>query len=168
MEGRMAGKMSRRFALSALGAGGLAGAIVGGAAAGASSESAISQAPTALPEALRAGTRFGRWAIAAVHPLSEGAIAVDVRGEQGDFALKILARDGSRLTARPPAETEGLAIYVQNGGDGYSPTAEEEGLAAMTLANLLEVRGEGGAIAGLLTHRDHLARRTTRQRRARV
>jgi len=42
------------------------------------------------------------------------------------FRLEILARDRSPLAVRPPGETEHFAVFVQNGGDGWSPTAEEQ------------------------------------------
>jgi hypothetical protein len=101
---------------------------------------------------LRAGARFGRWAIAAVHPVERGALRVDVRESDGhEFALEILARDASPVS-RPPAEVGALAIYVCNGGDGWLSTVEEQGLAAMTLAALLDKHGQTGPIDGLLTH----------------
>jgi hypothetical protein len=145
----MPSRITRRSAIGFLGVGGLAGAL---------SELPASRpatAPTAaagsMPEALRAGTRFGRWEIATVHPVVRGALRVDVHGRDGHaFALEILARDPS--PARPPAEVGELAIYVTNGGDGWLPTVEEQGLAAMGLARLLETRGQTGAIDGLLTH----------------
>ena len=54
--------------------------------------------------------------------------------------------------------TEGLAIYVSNGGDGWLPTEEEQGLAAMTLAHVLSTSGRGGAIDALLTQADRVVR----------
>jgi hypothetical protein len=45
---------------------------------------------------------------------------------------------------------------VCNGGDGWHPTIEEQGLAAMTLASLLEKHGQTGPIEGLLTHADRV------------
>ncbi len=87
-----------------------------------------------------------------MHPVERGRLRVDVREADGhEFALDILARDPG-TAARPPAEVGALAIYVCNGGDGWLPTAEEQGLAAMTLAQLLDKHGQTGAIAGLLTH----------------
>ena len=45
-----------------------------------------------------------------------------------------------------------------NSGDGWLPTVEEQGLAAMTLAQILETNGKGGPVDGLLTHADRTAR----------
>ena len=84
-----------------------------------------------------------------------GALRVDVREDDGHvFAVEILARDAA--ASRPPAEVGELAIYVCNGGDGWAPTVEEQGLAAMTLAKLLEQHGETGRIEGLLTHAERV------------
>jgi hypothetical protein len=106
---------------------------------------------------LQAGARFGRWTVAAVHPIEDGALHVDVRdAEQREFVLEVLARDASPLGSCPPAVTEGLAIFVRNGGDGWHPTAEEQGLAAMGLAELLTASGRGGAIAGLMRHSERV------------
>jgi hypothetical protein len=100
---------------------------------------------------LRAGARFGRWTIVRVDPMVRGSVRVDVRGDDGHvFALEIMARDAS--ASRPPAEVGALAIYVSNGGDGWAATHEEQGLAAMALAKLLERQGQTGPIEGLLSH----------------
>ncbi len=145
----MPGTISRRSAMGLLGAGGLAGALVGGARG--------EDAAAGVPALLREGAAFGRWSIARVHPVDRGGLRVDVRERDGKvFALEILARDPSPIVAQPPALTKDLAIYVCNGGDGALPTVEEQGLAAMTLAHLLETRGQGGPIAGLMTHADRL------------
>ncbi len=85
-------------------------------------------------------------------PVALGVLHVDVRDKQGrEFALELMARDETS-TSRPPAEIGALAIYVCNGGDGWLPTVEEQGLAAMTLARLLEKHAQTGPIPGLLTH----------------
>jgi hypothetical protein len=104
-------------------------------------------------EPVAVGSRFGRWKVVAIHPVEDGALRVDVSGEDDHvFVVEILARDTSPMAPQPPAVTEGLALYVRNGGDGWLPTAEEQGLAAMTLAHALTSSGKGGAIPGLLTH----------------
>jgi hypothetical protein len=105
---------------------------------------------------LRAGARFGRWTIARVGKVERGALRVDVREDDGhEFALEILARDPAP-PSRPPVEVGALAIYVCNGGDGWLPTVEEQGLAAMTLGALLEKHGQTGAIVGLMTHQERV------------
>ena len=113
-------------------------------------------AGSGTPEVLKSGTRFGRWAVETVHPVERGALQVDVLDQSGNkFALEIMAR-GNSSPARPPAEVGALAIHVCNGGDGWSSTVEEQGLAAMGLAQLLELNGQTGAIEGLLTHSDRV------------
>jgi len=110
---------------------------------------------------LRAGTAFGRWSIARVHEVDVGALRVDVlTREGGQFPLEILARDPSG--SRPPAAAGELAIHVPNGGDGWAPTEEEHGLAAMALASLLDARGQATGIDGLLTHGERLAEKAGR------
>jgi len=147
----MLGKITRRSAMELLGAGSFAGAMLtaGGAQA---AEAGAESVSGRVPAALEPGAAFGRWTIAAVRPVAHGVLHLDVNDRQGhEFALEILARDLSPAS-RPPAEVGGLAIYVCNGGDGWLPTAEEQGLAAMTLARLLDKHGQTGPIAGLLTH----------------
>ncbi len=111
----------------------------------------LAQSAGQVPPALRAGAQFGRWTVVTVHPVERGALRVDVRGHDGHvFPLEILARDPAG--SRPPATIGELSIHVCNGGDGWVPTLEEQGRAAMTLAKLLEMHGQAGAIDGLLTH----------------
>src|SRR4051794_331539 len=104
------GKVSRRWVVGVLGAGALAvplGAGRGGAP----------------------GDRLARWIIADVEPLRRGAVGVvlhSVDDARHRFRLEILARDPSPLAARPPAETQHFAVFVCNGGDGWSPTVEEQ------------------------------------------
>jgi hypothetical protein len=47
---------------------------------------------------------------------------------------------------------------VKNGGDGYSPTAEEQGLAAMTLATVLRAHEARMPTEGFLTHAERISR----------
>jgi hypothetical protein len=148
-------RISRRSALG-LGAGVLAAAVVarhveaGGAAAA---------TPEELLAPLRVGSRFARWTVTGIHPVEGGALSVVVQARDGhEFMLEVLARDPSPLAPRPPAEVGELAIHVCNAGDGWMPTAEEQGLAAMTLAQVLEDNGKGAPVAGLLTHAERIAR----------
>ena len=141
----MPGTISRRNVVGMLGAVGAAGAL--GVEAPAFARGA------ALVDPIAVGARFGRWKVVAIHEVEEGALRVDVSGEDGHvFVIEILARDPSPLAPQPPAATEGLALYVRNGGDGWSPTVEEQGLAAMALAQVLASQGKGAAVSGLLTH----------------
>lgn len=152
----MRDRISRRSALG-LSAGALAGAMITGVKP--SADAAASVAPEALLAPLAVGSRFARWTVAAIHPIEHGALSVLVRAQDGhEFSLEVLARDTSSLAPRPPAEVGELAIHVCNSGDGWMPTAEEQGLAAMTLAQVLENNGKGAPIAGLLTHAERIAR----------
>src|ERR1700679_3540823 len=117
----MPGRMTRRSAMEFLGAGGLAGALVfdGGRNPQTPGQSAPPQTPggeaARVPAALQAGAAFGRWTIAAVHPIERGVLRVDVHDRQEhEFALELMARDPS-AGSRPPAEVGALAIYVCNG-----------------------------------------------------
>ncbi len=151
--------ISRRTALG-LGAGVLAGAMITGAAQASNVAGAATPVtPEALLAPLTVGSRFARWTVAAIHPVEHGALTVAVRADDGhEFSLEVLARDSSPLAPRPPADVGELSIYVCNSGDGWMPTAEEQGLAAMTLAQILETNGKGSPVEGLLTHAERTAR----------
>ncbi len=141
--------MSRRSAMGLLGAGVVAGAAI----ANGSNERVAHHDLGPVAE----GFTFARWTVKRIET-EDGALVVTVAGHDGEaFSLEILARDTSPLAPKPPASTEGLAIFVRNGGDGASPTDEEQGIAAMTFAQVLDAQGRGGAIAGLLTHADRIA-----------
>lgn len=139
------GKVSRRWFVGALGAGALATPL----------RAAAHVAAPITPFALPPGTRIARWIVAAIEPLHRGAVGVvlhTVDDARHRFRLEILARDSSPLAARPPAETQHFAVFVRNGGDGWSPTVEEQGLAAMALAAWIARRETAAAAAGFLTH----------------
>lgn len=151
--------ISRRNALG-LGAGVLAGAIITDVAQASNAlGTSVPATPEALLAPLKVGSRFARWTVAAIHPVEHGALTVAVRADDGhEFSLEVLARDSSPLAPRPPASVGELSIYVCNSGDGWMPTAEEQGLAAMTLAQILDTNGKGAPFHGLLTHADRMAR----------
>ncbi len=108
---------------------------------------------------LEAGSRFAKWTVAQVDPLVDGAVSVKIRSdEQHTFDLEIMARDNSALAQKPPAQTAKFAIFVVNQGDGWSPTREEQGLAAMTLAKIVEKNEAAVELPGLLTHSERLRR----------
>lgn len=151
------GKVSRRWVVGVLGAGALAMPLR--AAAGASDANALASARSRRFD-LVPGARLARWVIADVEPLHRGAVVVvlhAVDDERHRFRLEILARDPSPLAARPPAETQRFAVFVCNGGDGWSPTIEEQGLAAMTLAARIAKSDALGDAEGFLTHADRIA-----------
>jgi hypothetical protein len=150
-------RLTRRSAMGLIGASGIATALVSQSAAAAPPAAALPPAPPAtngVPAALRPGAPFGRWTVVEVHPVAQGALRVDVRPsnepEGHVFALEILARDPAPASL-PPATVGSLAVFVPNGGNGWLPTVEEQGLAAMTLAALLEKHGQTGPIEGLMT-----------------
>ena len=149
--------ISRRTALG-LGAGVLAGAMIAGAAPDAMSVTTATPS-AALLAPLTVGSRFARWTVAAIHPVKDGALSVLIQARDGqEFSLEVFARDASPLAPQPPAAVGALAIHVCNAGDGKLPTAEEQGLAAMTLARVIAANGKGEAASGLLTHAERIAR----------
>jgi len=108
---------------------------------------------------LAPGARLARWTLVAIEAPAQGAVALVLSaGDDHRFRLEILARDRSPLAARPPAETEHFAIFVRNGGDGWSPTIEEQGIAAMAVATLIRRNEAPGDAAGFLTHEERIAR----------
>lgn len=149
--------------------GALAGSVVGAKVASMlSSSSAEADAELASGEPLPGkrhllaplaiGARLLSWEIVAIEPLELGAVRVQLQGENGvAFCTEVLARDGSPLSQRPPAETERFAIYVSNGGDGRMPTVEEQGLAAMALSQIVARNEAHVSTDGFLTHRDRIA-----------
>lgn len=107
---------------------------------------------------LTEGARLLSWEILAIEPLEKGAVRVALRGESGaTFGIEILARDGSPLASRPPAQSERFALYVSNGGDGRSPTVEEQGLAAMALVQIVARNEAHVSTEGFLTHAERIA-----------
>ena len=108
---------------------------------------------------LEAGSRFAKWTVAQIDPMVGGAVSVKIRSdEQHTFDLEIMARDNSALAQKPPAQTAKFAVFVVNGGDGWSPTREEQGLAAMTLAKIVEKNEHAVELSGLLTHAERIHR----------
>lgn len=148
----MTGMITRRFAVGLMGAGGLTTAF-----GSLGEREPAAELAGRAESVLAVGQVFGRWQITAVHPITDGALSLGVKGADGqEFTLEILARDASALAVQPPGSTDALAVFVRNGGDGWSPTVEEQGLAAMTLAHALQTSGRGGPIAGLLTHSERV------------
>jgi hypothetical protein len=126
-------------------------ALTGGASAPAPEPS--SDAGKALLAPLGPGDRIGTFTIDAIRPLAEGAVTVAVSSAGGRaFELEILARDASPLAPRAPGETGRFAIYVRNGGDGFAPTNEEQGLTAMALAAIVKRNEDKVSAEGFLTH----------------
>ena len=149
--------VSRRNMVGILGAGAIAAPLVLSARAEANPEDERLRPLSALFTPLEPGARLARWTIVAIEPLRAGAVTVVARGEDGhDFRLEVMARDAAPLAPKPPAETDRLAVYVRNGGDGWLPTVEEQGLAAMTLAQILRRNEASCSVSGLLTHAERI------------
>jgi hypothetical protein len=151
--------VSRRFALGALSV--LAGsATVCVGEGGASAATPVSSAADLL-RPLRPGSPFGRWRLERIGALDQGALVVTVSGAHGSFELEVLARDASDGMLRAPARTTHFAVHVVNEGDGSSPTAEDHGLCAMTLAGFIAKNESAAAARGFATlaHRLDLERR---------
>ncbi|MCA9642698.1 MAG: hypothetical protein H6718_26565 [Polyangiaceae bacterium] len=162
-------KVSRREAAQALGLGAAASvALVSGMgnAAPASPTVVSAGASTVNPEdtsegvsstahmgfqlvaPLTAGSQLGRWKVAGVLPLREGAVSVVMaHGNDERFQLDVVARGDQRA----PGESEFFQVMVVNRGDGATTTREEEGLAAMALADVIRANEHAVDRSGFLT-----------------
>lgn len=150
--------ISRRGAVGVFGATAVAVPLIGhlGAESPETGEQG-STSPADLFAPLRPGSRLARWQVVAIGAMVAGAVTVELRGDDGQtFRLEVLARDPSHLAPRPPGLTERLAVYVANGGDGWLPTVEDQGLAAMTLAEVIRAN-EARHAHGFLTHAQRVA-----------
>jgi hypothetical protein len=117
----------------------------------------MSQRIERLIAPLAVGAQFARWTIVQIDPVVDGAMRIKVRsGENDVFHLELMARDDSALAQKPPAQTAKFAVFVANGGDGWSATDEDHGLAAMTLASIIEKNEAAVTLPGLLTHSQRL------------
>jgi hypothetical protein len=154
----MAGRtVSRRFVVGVLGSSAAAASLLTRAASAAPRAASTLDRAEALVAPLAEGARLDRWTIARVEPLHRGAVTLTLAGADGRaFRLEILARDASPLAPRPPAVTERFAVHVCNGGDGWLPTVEEQGLAAMALARAIAVNEQAVEVTGFLTHAERL------------
>lgn len=152
--------VSRRMIVGLLGSGVALAPAIGQAFAGGSPAAAPDRdVGKDLVAPLGPGEKIARWKVEAIRPLAEGAVTVVVAGEdQRSFQLEILARDPSPIAPRAPGETSRFAIYVRNGGDGFVPTDEEQGLAAMALAEIVRRNEAKVSAEGFLTHEGRFAK----------
>ena len=162
--------VSRRLFVGVVGGGVLAAPVIASAGPAPGAQSAPAPAaPRRDPKAdervakllhpLAAGSRLARWTIVQIDPVVNGAVTIKVRSDEGNtFDLDLLARDRSPLAQRPPAETARHAIFVVNGGHGWAPTQEEQGLAAMALAQVVAKNERAAIVEGLLTHAERIQR----------
>lgn|GEM_PF-2398483 len=158
--------VSRRLFVGVMGSGVIAAPVVASlsvapadAADHKAAEAAMRGSIARLLHPLTPGARFAHWTVAQVDPMVGGAVSVKIRlDEQRTFDVEIMARDTSALAQKPPAQTGKFALFVVNGGDGWAPTREEQGLAAMTLAKIIEKNEASVNLPGLLTHAERLRR----------
>ncbi|MDI1482611.1 hypothetical protein [Polyangium sp. y55x31] len=161
--------VSRRLFVGVVGGGVLAAPVIASArpeTKPAAKDAAHSEKPLDAPtrenvakllHPLAAGSRLARWTIVQIDPVVNGCVSIKVRTDDGhSFDLELLARDHSALAQRPPVETERHAIFVVNGGNGWAPTQEEQGLAAMTLAQIVAKNEREVRLSGLLTHAERI------------
>jgi hypothetical protein len=150
------GTVSRRFVVGVLGSSVAAAPFLSRAASAAVIPPEIAAAE-ALIAPLSPGARLARWVVRRVEPLTRGAVTVTLAGIDGrEFRVEILARDPSSVAQRPPAVTTRFALHVCNGGDGWLPTCEEQGLAAMALAQVLAANEQAIDTSGFLTHTERI------------
>jgi hypothetical protein len=92
---------------------------------------------------------------------------VQLSGVDGEkFHIDICARDEGPGAPVPPARTDLCDLFVANEGAGSDPTKEDQGLAAMALAEVIRSHEHRVDLNGLLTlaarldlHRDCVVRR---------
>ena len=119
---------------------------------------------------LRAGARLGSCTVVSIHDPVEGAIPVVLTTASGQtFQLDVLRRARDDDAVPSVATTSSFEVSVCNGGDGAHATDEEQGLAAVALAELLVRREAAGAkVPALLTLREREQRAAGRVLRLRV
>jgi hypothetical protein len=160
--------VSRRVAIGTLAGGGATALLVASmdspVSTGSPDEGGALAAPAEtvrerhLLSPLAQGSRLLSWEVEAIEPLAMGAVRVRLHGENGvAFGVEVLAREASPIAARPPAETARFALYVNNGGDGRMPTVEDQGLAAMALAQIVARNEAHVSTEGFLTHGERIA-----------
>lgn len=106
-----------------------------------------------------AGSQLGRWTVVALHPIRNGALPVTLSDASGEtFQVDVLRRDIASDGVNGIATTQGLSVFLLNGGDGSVSTHEEWGLGAMSLAAALRERELEAQTPALLTWRERAAR----------
>jgi hypothetical protein len=132
--------VSRREALGALGLG--AAAVAGtGLPAVAVAAPVHRSAAQGLLAPLAVGSALGRWIIDEVHPVEAGSMSLVLHDSRGGepFQLDVCAREATPGAPEGPGVTEHFSVYVSNNGNGNLDTVENQGLAAMAVADV--VRG---------------------------
>ena len=160
-------KVSRRQCVGFIGASvALAPAIATAASAPRSAtlvnESAQSSAlvlsASSLLSPLAVGSDIGHWRVEYMGRLHAGALSVQLSKASGERCfIDICARDQSIGAPVPPARTDLCDLFVANEGTGRDTTIEDQGLAAMALAEVVRSHEHGVDLQGLLTLRARLA-----------
>ena len=103
------------------------------------------------------GSQIGSWRIEGLGQLHAGAVSVQLSGVDGEkFHIDICARDDVPGAPVPPARTDLCDLFVANEGAGSDPTKEDQGLAAMALAEVIRSHEHRVVLHGLLTLRARL------------
>lgn len=152
-------KLTRRQMVGMVGA---AAALVSAGTAHAAAPSASPTlaepvAPTsALLAPLAAGVSLGPYTVIGIVGARAGALTVGLQTASAlRFYLDVCLRDDTGPV--PPARTERCDVFVANEGDGELPTAEEQGLAAMAVAEVVRANENACDLTGLMTHRARLS-----------
>jgi hypothetical protein len=108
-------------------------------------EPASSAVRTYFGPALTDGSKLDRWTIVSVFDVHNGAIPVLLATADGTrIHVDLLRRDPAG--PRGMAETQQLALFVSNHGDGGTSTPEEQAQGVQALAAALTARESGGAV----------------------
>jgi hypothetical protein len=145
--------------------------MVGAAAALASSGQAVAgqlarpaRGPSAPPAPsgvslvapLALGSQLGAWRVVGIVGARAGAVTIGLESDATKrFFLDVCLRDDNGPT--PPARTTRCDIFVANEGNGAVPTVEDQGLAALAVAELVRANENGCDLSGLMTQRARLA-----------
>ena len=112
-----------------------------------------------LLEPLVVGSRLGRWTVVCVAVAHAGAVTVGLAdASRRRFFVDVCARDSGLGALRAPAHTDRYDLFLANSGDGNRPSREDDGQAALALAEIVKTNEHRVLMHGMLTMRDRLAR----------
>jgi hypothetical protein len=111
------------------------------------------------------GALFAGSVVTSVEQVSPGTLAVHLRDPAGQrFTVDLLGHDP---TSPGVARAGSVEAYLSNDGDGVLATVEEQGLAAMAIADSLADKERSGVrLPSLLTLRERAERRRNPRLRA--
>jgi len=120
--------LSRRRFLSLLG-----GSVAGVAAIGTAGKALAAHRNG--PAHGSAADTTAAWVVAAIHPVSKGALPIDLRNSVTGEVLRVeVCKAGSGLSSRAPVAKAGdYDLFLVNGGTGRTPTQREHVLATRAL-----------------------------------